>query len=456
MLVFAIISLYNTFTCVSKQRLVKPIEKKALEEATLLKHLTGALQISAVSNPVDSLSQGAFQQFHDYLELTFRNIYESPNIQRQKIGGKSLLYKWVGRNPKLRPLLILGQLDVNDPPLAQIPNWTFNPFLGKVTDGYVYGAGTMGGKSISIAFLEALEQQVAAGVLPERTLYFALAHDREADSSTAIPLLAETFRSNGLAFEAIIGLSSAIVPAMELAKPIAFIHCAERHRVHLTLEAADFAMLTGVVERLQQKTIPIARNGEATRQLLFNLLPELPFVKRWALCNWGWMGWMVENQLRSDLQIGVMLNSSCELLRLEQVGENMAVAELSWLLSPDYTLADLQMRFDSYLKGIKTNWMATVEGNPYIAPTEGYAYEALHTTIKQVMGDVYVMPGIVGQPTEMELFKGLSRYCYHFKPYTFDIVDFELLRSGIDHRIAIDDYMQAVRFYAQLLKNMVL
>ena len=456
-LVFAIISFYNTLVCVSKQPMVNPLEKKELDEAKLLKHLTGALRIQVLSSPIDSLQNAAYKQMHDYLEICFRNIYTSPNVERKTLAEKSILYKWVGRNPKLKPILILGQLDVKDPPLKQVPQWTYNPFLGKLADGYIYGAGVMGGKSISLAILEALDQHIADGVLPERTLYIALLNDMESDTAQSLNYLINSLKSSGLEFETIIGAESYITDNAQLSKPLALIQCAERHRVHLQLKAADLQILTALVDRIQQDELPVARKAMATEQFLWSLLPELSFGKRWALCNWSWAGFLAEKQLRNDPQIGPMLNSSCELLKLEKSADGIhALAELTWLSSPDYGLEDFKKRYMPYLNGVEAIWSADRDGAAAISPSEGYAYEALRTTIKQIFGDVYVMPGIGGHPSKLSLFKEITVNCYHFRPYQFEQEDMERIKSGIDHRLRVENYLQGVRFYTQLLKNMVL
>jgi len=456
-LIFTIISIYNTLACVSKQTEVQPINKMQLEESVVLKHLQGALRVQLLSNPIDSLQKDAYKQMQDYLELTFREIYKSPNIEIKKLEGKGILLKWVGRNPKLTPILLLGQLDVKDPALKEIPQWTYNPFLGKIVDNVIYGAGVMGGKSVSIAMLEALETHIAAGVLPERTLYIAFSYDQSSDSSKSIQLLAKTLASNGLKFEAIIGQESYATEIMDLSKPVAMLQCAERHKIYLNIEGKDFSQLTKLVERIHSQIIPIARKKKATRQFLLNLLPELSFSKRWALCNWTWAGFLMENELDLDKHVGAMLRSTCDIEKLEKgIDGQPSVAQLSWSLSPDYSLADIQKKYATYLSAVNAKWSEELDAHPLITNASGYSYEVLSTTIRQVMGDVYVMPSIGANSTGIQLFKGLSPNCYQIRPYLFKSEDLECLRSGIDQQLRVDAYLDAVRFYHQLMDNMLL
>lgn len=83
-----------------------------------------------------------------------------------------------GTRPDLAALICHGHLDVvpADPDL-----WTFDPFSGAVSDGYVYGRGAVDMKDFVSAMICVLRDWAASGFRPAHTTYFAFVADEETD-----------------------------------------------------------------------------------------------------------------------------------------------------------------------------------------------------------------------------------------------------------------------------------
>ncbi|MBW3092049.1 M20/M25/M40 family metallo-hydrolase [Bifidobacterium sp. 82T10] len=83
-----------------------------------------------------------------------------------------------GTRPDLPALICHGHLDVvpADPAL-----WTFDPFSGTVSDGYVYGRGAVDMKDFVAAMICVLRDWAASGFRPAHTTYFAFVADEETD-----------------------------------------------------------------------------------------------------------------------------------------------------------------------------------------------------------------------------------------------------------------------------------
>jgi carboxypeptidase PM20D1 len=135
----------------------------------------------------------------------------------------SLLLTWEGRDPGLKPLLLLSHCDVVP---AAPGDWTHPPFGGVIADGcaragpshfscapsspesrpagacvrasaapprraasrrpcrYVWGRGAVDFKSGLVQILEAVAGLLAQGYSPERTVYLAFGHDEEVGGET--------------------------------------------------------------------------------------------------------------------------------------------------------------------------------------------------------------------------------------------------------------------------------
>ena len=159
----------------SRQMTPPPAKEMRLDTAALVGRLSRAIGFRTISaaNPRAAESE-EFARFHQFLGDSFPHIAGS--LEKEVIGGQSLLYTWSGQEPALKPILLMAHLDVVT---AADKGWRHPPFAGAVADGYVWGRGTMDDKSSLMAMLEAVEHLLRDRFMPKRTLYLAFGHDEE-------------------------------------------------------------------------------------------------------------------------------------------------------------------------------------------------------------------------------------------------------------------------------------
>ena len=56
-------------------------------------------------------------------------------------------------------------------------DWDFDPFSGEISDGYIWGRGSIDDKSSMMGILESVEYLLRKGHKPSRTIYLAFGHD---------------------------------------------------------------------------------------------------------------------------------------------------------------------------------------------------------------------------------------------------------------------------------------
>ena len=94
----------------------------------------------------------------------------------------TLTARWPGSDPALKPIVLLGHMDVVE---ADPADWERDPFTAVVENGFVYGRGAVDNKgdiSILVATLIKMKQ---AGWTPRRTVILALSGDEETNMQTA-------------------------------------------------------------------------------------------------------------------------------------------------------------------------------------------------------------------------------------------------------------------------------
>lgn len=93
-----------------------------------------------------------------------------------------LIARWPGTNPKLKPLVISGHMDVVE---AKPADWRRDPFTPVVENGYLYGRGATDMKldgAIALASVIELKRQ---GYKPERTIIVEFSGDEETRMKTS-------------------------------------------------------------------------------------------------------------------------------------------------------------------------------------------------------------------------------------------------------------------------------
>ena len=118
-----------------------------------------------------------FFEFHELLKELFPNVFSSCEIETF---GASLLLRWKGENHG-NPSMFMNHHDVVEAP----GEWKHSPFAGTVDDGKLWGRGTLDDKGGLFGMLQAADELIADGYIPENDIYFETACTEETDGSGA-------------------------------------------------------------------------------------------------------------------------------------------------------------------------------------------------------------------------------------------------------------------------------
>lgn len=132
-----------------------------------------------------------FYRFHDLLREMFPTLFSVCTFE--DFDGSFLLH-WQGRG-KGEPIMLMNHHDV----VEATGEWKYPAFSGTVAEGKVWGRGTLDTKGGLWAMLQAAEELVADGFIPERDVYFASACTEECDGSGA-DMMSDELRSRGIHF----------------------------------------------------------------------------------------------------------------------------------------------------------------------------------------------------------------------------------------------------------------
>ena len=156
---------------------IEPVAEVAIS-AGAAERLAGSLRFPTISAEDPSAFDGeAFDALHDYLKASFPRVHAE--LDREIVQSHSLLYTWRGSDASLKPILLIGHLDVVPVEPGTEDKWQEAPFGGRIVDGFIWGRGAIDNKSTVVGALEAVELLLREGFRPSRTVYLAFGHDEE-------------------------------------------------------------------------------------------------------------------------------------------------------------------------------------------------------------------------------------------------------------------------------------
>ena len=130
--------LINTFRFESKQISVEPITP-VQGSPDAIKHFAEALKIKTVSPEntadFDSLQ---FYKFSDFLKNTYP--LTDSLLEKKIFNSFSHLYKWQGSDATLKPIILMGHLDVVPVIEKNLSEWKVDPFAGIIKNDTIWGS----------------------------------------------------------------------------------------------------------------------------------------------------------------------------------------------------------------------------------------------------------------------------------------------------------------------------
>jgi carboxypeptidase PM20D1 len=456
----------------SKQVRTEPVTDLAVDARAAAERLAGAIRFPTISHEdAAKVEDAAFRGLHRYLEQSFPRVHST--LTREIVGGYSLLYTWEGTNPQLPPILLMSHTDVVPVEPGTEKAWTHPPFSGRIVDGYVWGRGAMDDKAGVLGILEAVELLAGRGFRPERTVYLAFGHDEEVGGPKGAAALAAVLDRRGVRPDFILDeggiITEGMVPGVE--PPVAMISTAEKGYVSVELVAATegghssmpprttaIGKLAEAVRRLEENPMP-ARIDGATRRSFEYLAPEMPFGPRMFLANLWLFGPLGERQFGAEPAGNARIRTTAAATVFqggikENVLPSRARAVVNFRILPGDTIEDVLRHVrDTVGPDIKVAVTGSLPTEPSPeSDVHGSEFGLLQRTIAQVFPVMLVAPSLLSGGTDTKHYRKLTRNVYRFLPVR--ITETDLARvHGTNERIGVESYGEAVRFYAQLLRN---
>ena len=153
-----------------------------------------------------------FDDLRAYMAEAWPRVFEAAEVE---LIDRSLLITLAGSDSALKPVLLMGHMDVVPVVPGTEAAWTHDAFSGHVDDTYIWGRGAIDMKDQVAGILEAVEYALAHGWEHKRTLLLAFGQDEETTQRGA-GAIGRALEERGIELEYLVDEGDyRIVPASE-------------------------------------------------------------------------------------------------------------------------------------------------------------------------------------------------------------------------------------------------
>ena len=434
--------------------------------ANLSKAITFPTISVADNSPIDTV---AFLGFHNFISEAYPLIRSK--LEKELFSEFSLLYTWKGKNPELKPVILMAHMDVV--PAGESVSWQKNPFSGDNDGTYIWGRGTLDDKSAMISILEAVEKLISENYQPDRTIYFAFGHDEEVGGLKGARVIASTLKERGVTAEFVLDEGMAITLGMVpmISKPVALIGTSEKGYLSVKLSVemegghsstpekeSAITVLNQALYNLHKKEMK-ARISAPVKDFIRYIGPEMPIYAKVIFANsWLFNDLILKIYTGSSSGNALVRTTTAPTIMNAGIKDNViptkAEAVVNFRILPGETSADVFQHVSNVISDqrVKITAFEGIDEPSPASPVNGAGFKIISATIRQVFPEVIVSPTLMLASSDSRKFSDISQNIFKFAPIFVTAEDMARIH-GLNERVKISDFIGGIGFYYQLIRN---
>lgn len=431
-------------------------------------HLAAMIRCRTVSSEDKTLEDdGEFEKFFVLLPTLYPKVHEACTCTRIKRG---LMFHWKGREAG-EPAVFMAHFDVV---ASKEDAWEKPPFAGVVENDVLWGRGTLDTKGTLAGVMEAAEQLIGEGFVPQKDVYFCFAGDEEISGESA-PAIVEQFAKKSIHPRFVLDEGGAVVEGVfpGVTQPCALIGIGEKGHINVRFSVDSsgghasappphtpvgyLAQACCKVENCpfpMQITKPAAemfdtlgRHSSFLYRMIFaNLWLFKPSLDRLCRKSGGEMNALLRTtvaftQMEASPAPNVLPTAASMTANLRLIGKD----------SPEHTI--------SYMKEAVSNDRVKLEVLPggsmasVVSRTDGEGWEKLKAAVTETWPEAIVSPYLMIAGSDARHYGKISDCVYRFSAMALSKAEREMIH-GDNERIPCEKVAETVRFYVRLMKKM--
>lgn len=470
LLILAVIVVSNTLSIASNQ---PAPENRTLVQVpdNAIQKLSESIQIRTISpeDPKDFQPE-EFERFQEFLKASFPLVEQ--HLSKTIVSNYSVLYEWKGRNSSLKPALFMGHLDVVPIEPGTEKDWKHPPYSGTISDGFIWGRGSIDDKVNVIGGLEAVEQLLATGYQPERSIFLAYGHDEELSGTAGALQISRILHDRNLTLEFVIDeglfILEGSMPGIE--KPVAFVGIAEKGYLDLELVVRSkgghsssppaetaVGILSNAIAKFESDPFPASIKG-AVSQMFDAAAPEMSFGFKLLFANRWLFSPIILSELSGAGTTNAMIRTTTAPTMLSgslksNVLPQRVSAIVNFRILPGETIASVTQRVQQVINDPRVEVQQSGDANEPVPPSDidGVGYQSIVRAVRSIFPGVPVVPSMMIGGTDSKHMAPLSRNIFRFSPMQLN--DDELAGfHGTNERLRVDTFKKIVQFYATVIQ----
>lgn len=433
-------------------------EKQQLEYAERLAEMIKCKTVSVKGSYDDT----EFAKLRNTVEKLFPLVHEKS--ERMIFGDDCWIYKIEGKD-KNRNIMLMSHHDV----VAENGDWERSPFGGEIIDGIIHGRGTVDTKTSLFAELQALEELLSEGFIPECNLYLGSSHNEEIFGD-GMPLAVEYFKKQGIEFETVLDEGGGIIdPPVDLVKcKCAMVATHEKGRRTLICTAkqgttkaftlnkkSPIARMSKFIAELESKNIFISRLHPEVKAMFEGLCPYMPFAARLVCANlWCFGGLIVKLAPKITSQAATMLGTTLTVTDIK--GSNADKSCTANIYLRFINAEDFEKDLEAIKRLAKKHGIEITDGatNESYVPADmnskGFEYtnKCIGEIFPHIANSVYLLPA----GTDARCFTEICPCTLRFAPIEMNNQQFDSVHNP-NENLSIKAVGNAVVFYKHFIKN---
>jgi carboxypeptidase PM20D1 len=430
--------------------------------------LADAVRIPTVSTDA-GYDAAVFEQFHRFLAESFPSVHS--DLEREVVGGHSLLFRWPGSDPDAMPFLLMAHQDVVPVEEGTEDDWPEAPFSGARDDAHLWGRGSLDDKGALIALLQAVESLLAEGFSPGPSIYLFLGHDEESGGRGAVAA-ADLLGSRGVRFSFVVDEGGAVAEDLlpGVTAPLALVGVGEKASLDVVVSARGegghssappehtaVGRVAAAIARIEDNPMPA--RVDVQRPVLKALASVLRGPRAALLRRVDRFPGIVERRFAAAPMTAALIRTTAAATMVSggvksNVLPQEAEAVINFRIIPGDTASGVLDHVRS-LVGDAVHVRAREFGEsppdpPALSSTDSEAFRTVTDVIAEVFPGVTVAPWILLGATDSRYFRSLADDVYRFAPFTVTPEDMGRIH-GTAERIRVADAAGAVAFYRHLI-----
>lgn len=461
---FVVALIFNALRAkLTARKLTERKKHKTEEEQTeYALRLGEMIRCETVSNS-ENYDDTEFKRLREVVEKLFPTVHKK--AEKMTFSDDCWVYKIRGKDES-RNIMIMSHHDV----VATTGEWSRPAFCGEIFDGALWGRGTVDTKTPLFAELQALEELLSEGFVPECNVYLGSSHNEEIGGD-GIPEALKYFKENNITFETVLDEGGAIIspPLAGIKTNCAMMAVHEKGRYTLNCYAKEgsghkglaansntpVARMSAFITEVNTKNIFIKRLYPEVKAMFTHLCPYTPFIMTILFSNLWCFGALLKTVMpKLNAQAGSMVGTTCSFNEISTNKEEKYCHSKAFIRCVnDKDLEEDLKQIEKIAKKYDIE-LVPAENNEYFNPAKlkHKAFDFTKKCINDIFPDVIPAPYILPAGTDARHLCGICDCVIRFAPIEMNDRQFASVHSENEH-ISLEAIANCVVFYKHYLKN---